>query len=236
MTTQLAERPSPLQRLTLSRETLEATPARALKLLRGVGSSLVIRAILLQVGFTKADLEEGWQLLREACYLDDELAETASLDAASEALRTLDAWDERGIVLVQATLSHRYPSQLALLLHGVTPKDGAEAVLGVALLLDRLDSLERDPGREDTRDDDHAALALLAKRGLDPAERARLRAAVNTVRSVSGKPGSTLTEKGDDLARLTRLRAWYDEWSQIARVTLTRAEHLERMGLVAARG
>ena len=58
-------------RLAIARESLEATPARATKLLRGIGSSLVIRSILLQVGLTRADLEEGWSLLRDACGLSD---------------------------------------------------------------------------------------------------------------------------------------------------------------------
>ncbi len=217
-------------RLALSRETLEATPGRALKLLRGIGSSLVIRATLLQVGFTRADLEEGWALLREACHVTASEDEP-DLGASSQALCTLDAWDERGFVLVEATLSHRYPSQKNFLLSGLASAAGPEAAHGVAALLDRLDALESDATREEHREDDLAALELLAKRGLHAAERACLRELVRVVQLTTGAAANTRTQAGEDLARLSRLRAWFDEWSALARVTLTRAEHLRRLGL-----
>jgi len=62
----------------------------------------VIRSILLQVGFTSADLEEGWSLLRDACFVSAESDDEPSLDEAAVALRNLYARDERGFVLVQA--------------------------------------------------------------------------------------------------------------------------------------
>lgn len=59
------------QRLTVSKETLEATPARVVRMLQGIGSSLLIRSLLLPFGFTRADLDEGWSLLRDACGIAD---------------------------------------------------------------------------------------------------------------------------------------------------------------------
>jgi hypothetical protein len=218
------------QRLTVSKETLEATPARAVRLIQGIGSSLLVRALLLPHGFTRADLEEGWSLLRDACGVSDAETEVDPA-AAAEAVRTVDEWDERGFTIVRATISHRYPQQASFLLAGLDAAEGSAAAVGVASLLDRLDALESDPRREETRDDDLAALSLLAQRGLDQAERDRLRAHIDTVRRALGSSdGSTRTEEGNQLARLTRLRAWYDEWVAVCRVAL-RSELLKRVGL-----
>ncbi len=223
---------SAASRLAIARESLEATPARATKLLRGIGSSLVIRSILLQVGLTRADLEEGWSLLRDACGLDAGYEEEPNSAEAADAIRTIDAWDEQGLMLVRATIAHRFPQQASFLLAGLSPHDGPEAVVGVATLLDRLDALDHDALREETREDDRATLELLAKRGLTADERARLRRLVTMVQRASGSPdASTRTAEGNDLARLTRLRAWFDEWSEICRVMLKRPEHLRRLGL-----
>lgn len=218
------------QRLTVSKETLEATPARVVRLLQGIGSSLLIRALLLPHGFTRATLEEGWHLLRDACGISDAPDEIDQVGVA-EAVRTLDEWDERGFAIVRATLAHRLPQQASFLLSGIDAAEGAAAAVGVAVLLDRLDALESEPRRQETRDDDRAALALLAERGLDRVERDRLRALVEAVRrAVGSKETSTRTEEGNHLARLTRLRAWYEEWVAVCRVAL-RPELLKRVGL-----
>ena len=90
---------------------------------------------LLQVGLTRADLEEGWSLLRDACGLSDGYEEEPSTAEAADAIRTIDAWDEQGLMLVRATIAHRFPQQASFLLAGLTPHDGPEAVVGVATLL-----------------------------------------------------------------------------------------------------
>jgi hypothetical protein len=196
--------------LTYARETLEATPPRAVVLLRGIATSLTIRAHLSAVGFRRADLEEGWALLREACELvDDDLALPSEVDVAS-AVTELDAWDERGFLVVEATLSHRFPLQARFLMAGLRASEGPAAVAGVGALLDRLDALERDPLREESREDDHAALAALSERGLGADERARLRALVLRV------------------AEATRGAR---ELRPLVRAVLRRDEHLVHLGL-----
>jgi hypothetical protein len=223
-------------KLAVSRETLEAAPVRAVRLLRGIGGSLVIRSLLLPFGFTKADLAEGWALLHDACGIVDVEDEEPSLTEAADAVRELDAWDERGFMLVRASVTHRFPPQALFLLAGLEAQEGPEAVAGVATLLDRLDALESDPRRQETRDDDHATLDLLAKRGLGPEQRAHLQRLVAIVRRTAGTPDtSTRTEEGNQLARLSRLRGWFDEWAEICRVVLRRPEHLIKVGLAGSR-
>jgi hypothetical protein len=55
------------------------------------------------------------------------------------------------------------------LLQGLQPATGAEALLGIRALLDRLDQLEKGPSRKATRKQDSEALALLAERGIGSA-------------------------------------------------------------------
>jgi hypothetical protein len=225
-----------MQSLTYARETLEATPPRAVQLLRGIATSLTIRAHLAGVGFRRADLDEGWELLRDACELvDDELAAPSALDVAA-AVAELDAWDERGFMLIEATLTHRYPQQARFLMAGLSASEGPAAVAGVAALLDRLDALDRDPLREEHAEDDHAALEALAQRGITAEERTRLRALVERVAEATrGAAQNTRTEEGSQMARLIRLRRWFDEWAQIARAVLRRPEHLVHLGLASRR-
>ncbi|MBL9021956.1 MAG: hypothetical protein JNL21_07130 [Myxococcales bacterium] len=148
--------------------------------------------------------------------------------------RTLETYPERALAMLR-TLGTDNGIRATMLSYGYSDAE-----------LDRLDALESDPRREETRDDDLAALSLLrpvqrpgwgkrrgraAQRGLDGAERDRLRAHIDTVRRALGSnDGSTRTEEGNQLARLTRLRAWYDEWVAVCRVAL-RPELLKRVGL-----
>lgn len=219
--------------LTYARATLEATPPRALKLIRGISWSPAIRAQLAQVGLTRADLEEGLALIFDSCRLGLDVPEPVDVDAVRAAIVELDAWDERGFLLVRATLSHRFAEQARFVLAGLSPCDGPEAVQGVAVLLDRLDALAHDPRREESCLDDQAALDALAARGLGPDERARLRGLVNLVaRATTGRAEGTRTAEGEQLAVLTRLRRWFDEWADLCRAVLTRPSQLARLGLV----
>lgn len=221
--------------LTYARATLDATPPRALKLIRGIAWSPAIRAQLATVGLTRADLEEGLNLILESCRMGLDAPEPIDPDAVRAALSELDAWDERGFLLVRATLAHRFPEQARFVLSGLEPSEGPEALAGVSRLLDRLDALEHDPRREETRLDDHAALEALAARGLHTEERARLRRLVDLVAtSTTGRPEASRSAAGDELATLTRLRAWFDEWADLCRAVLTRPSQLQRLGLVPA--
>lgn len=221
-----------MTKLTYARETLEATPYRAFRLLRGISCSSSIRTQLAMVGLTKGDLDEGFALIHASCGLHVDEAELVDGDAVRAAITELDAWDERGFLLVRATLTHRFAEQARFVLAGLAPSEGPEALQGVARLLDKLDALEADPRREESRQDDHAALAALAARGLHAQERARLRRLVDLVaRSTTGRPEAVRTAEGEHLAALTRLRCWFDEWADLCRAVLTRPSQLQAVGL-----
>src|SRR5207253_3766573 len=140
-------------------------------------------------------------------------AETIDV-AVRDAIRDLDAWDEDGFRVVRATLERRHPNLVATVLDGIGPSTGPESIVGVATLLDRLDALAKGKDK-----DGHAALALLAKRGLDGDERKRLRALVETAQSASTDgmadvATTAASRKAIEDAHqesLAALRAWYDE-------------------------
>ncbi len=218
--------------LQLARVTLEATPARAVQLMQAIGSSVEIRSVLGLRGYTAADQREGWELLR-ACvgFLDD--TRTPHLaEEVERAVAELDGWDETGFAVVRATLEHRYPAQARFVLDGIGTATGADAVESVREMLDRLDALQQSPARGATRRDDHAALAMLAKRGITVEERARLAELVEIASSAEElAPLSRSAAVDEQLDQLRALRAWYDEWAEIARSATHRPEHLRRLGL-----
>lgn len=228
--------PAPAPQTTYALETLEATPPRVLLFLRALGTSLSIRTILSRHGYGRVEHDEGWRLLK-ACCDDPDLVWPAVLDEeAQDALIEVDSWDERGFAIVSATLWHKYPAQARFLLQGIGPSQGPAAVRGVSELLDRLDMLEK--GATDAPEDDKKAMMAIAKRGLTKKERARLRELVihaeqAITMSVRRAPSSTPREPMKD--RLSALRDYYDEWSEIARATVTREDHLVKMGLARPR-
>ncbi|MBI2389513.1 MAG: hypothetical protein HYV09_07945 [Deltaproteobacteria bacterium] len=214
----------------LSQEVLDGTPMRALVFLRGSrGKS--IRAILQRAGYTPEDRAEGWRLLKRSCgFFEDD--DVLIQDEAAEAVKQLDAWDEGGFRRARAALARLHPEQCDFVFRGgLKPTQGLAAVMGVMTFLDRLDELEKSPERKSTRKADQAALATLAKRGIDDEERKRLRTLVKLIEATP-----ELLDDGDETddekqAALVQLRAWFEDWSATARTVVTRRDHLIRLGL-----
>lgn len=222
-------------------ETLEATLNRALIFLRGVATDVSIFAALRGRGYSQKEHNEGVKLvMRASGYSEGQIGIATVNEAAQDAIKTLDSWDEDGLRLVGATLRHRFPAQYKFVIGNLKASTGMEAVTGVGHLLNRLDALEKGKEREATRKADHAALAKLAERGLDADERARLRGLVNTALSVSATADNHEKVLQDEAARqadyleaLKALRVWYVEWADVARVEIKRRDRLIRLGLAS---
>ena len=228
----------------VSRQTLEQTPSRALQFLRGVGTSVTIRTRLAARGYTEEEHARGWALLQSVSgYFGGSSASGDTAEAADalvrKAIADVDAWDESGFRVVNASLRVRHPAQHAFVMKGLKAATGAEAVVGVSALLDRIDALEKGEGRPDTREGDLAAVATLAARGIDARERARLRAlgkqAQAFVVSGRGVPGEQERLERRVKPALGELRGWYEEWAEIARATFKRRDQLIRLGLASRR-
>jgi len=232
---------------TYARQTLEETPERMLSLLSAIGTVPTIRAALTKRGYTADDHEQGWKLLHKASGYLGPAAEPKVDRTANDALAAVDAWDEPHFRLARATLERRYPDQAAFVFADLSAQTGPSALLSVGTFLDRLDALERKlPGRElkekaaDKAQEkaDKAALATLELRGITAAERSRLRGLIKVAQTgTAPDPGAekaaaeAAAQAAERLKNLAELRAFYDEWAEIARIVITRRDYLIRLGL-----
>lgn len=231
--------PSPLV-AAVSRETLEDTPDRVLPFLRAIGTTPAIQALMAAYGYGADDHQEGWALLHGVSGFTAEQPLAVVDNRVRDAIVALDKWDEDGFRIVRAALTRRHPEQAAFVLEGIGPSVGPAAVIGVKILLERLDALEKSPARKATRKADHEALATLEKRGIDAKERARLAELVKVAESVGAGfdvEGEKAREERDAayVQALVALRAWFEEWTEIARVAVKRRDYLIRMGLASRR-
>lgn len=210
------------EQVTVSDETLDATPQRVLTYLRAVGTVPAIRAQLTAVGYDAEEHQRGWSLLHRVAGYEPAPTAPTNDDEVIAAVNSLDAADEWLDRLLNATLKHRAPRVLAQLTQGIAPGRGGESVLYVRTVLTRLDGLAKGA--------DKTVLTLLAKRGITPAKRAELASLVKTAeRFGDAAPAAAVSET--HTANLRALRAWYEEWSELARAQVSRKDYLQRLGL-----
>jgi hypothetical protein len=219
----------------VSRDTLERTPGRLLDLLRAIGTRPAIFAALQERGYSQAEHQRGWSLIHAATGFEP-TTDAQEIDAdVTAATDELDEADEDIHAVVDASLRHRVPAAHAALLGGITPGTGAESVLYIGTLLYRIRALEEGTLPDVEPADAAAALDVLAKRGLHAQERARLAKLVERAQA----PASTShldPERAVKLdAALRAARAFFEEWSEIARIAVKRRDHLILMGLANRR-
>ena len=213
--------------ISASDKVLNETPARALVFLRGVVTNPPILDTLEKYGYTVKAHSDGFALLSAATGL---AAGGVSTNPAIVAIGELSTWCSPGFHRVHAALKHEFPDQDLYVFDALSSATGAAAILAVELLLNRLDALESSKAREATKDVDAKALELLAERGIDSAERKRLRGLVETA-----KAGSHTAPPTDETATrakaLVDLRVWYEDWSETAHAVFERRADLIKLGL-----
>jgi hypothetical protein len=215
-----------------SRQVLEDTPPRALKFLSAVGRYPDIRAALGRRGYDDDEHRRGWQMLTRVCgYAPDAATGSPQDPRVRGAVDQLSEWNRPGFRIAAAALKNRHPEQFAFVFEGLEAAQGPAAVLSVNLFLERLDALENAPDRTATRDADHAALATLAKRKIDDAERARLRGLVDVAQSTQPAPVESADHKGELIA----LHHWHAEWTEVAKIEIERRDFLIALGLLKRR-
>ncbi len=224
--------------MAYSQQILEVTPDKATRLLSGIGAVATIRTLLSEAGMTDQAIIEGRDLLFACLAAPRGLSAAQDTDDAKAqraAKAELDQWDEPSFGRFGATLKRHHPGAEAYVFGDLSASTGDAAVHGVAMFLTRIDALEAgsDPDRSGTKKDDKKAVELLATRGLDKAERARLRKLVNvalgpTATLPDGPAAQTPEQR---VQALTRLREWYDEWAATARAVVKKKSYRIRLGL-----
>jgi hypothetical protein len=218
----------------VSRSTLEGTPARTLELLRGVSKDPTIRATLEGVGYTESAHALGWKLVLDASGYDATGAAPPVVDErARQAIAALDAWDEGAFRRIAAALKRFHPEQAAFLFEGIAPSTDVGAVVSSGKLLERLDALEAGSARPASCAADRAAIALLATRGFDAAERSRVKELVRVAQTAKPTSASAPPSTSDATyeQKLAALRAWYEDWSETARAVVQRRDQRRLLGL-----
>jgi hypothetical protein len=204
-----------------------------LPFLRALATKVETRATLAGCGYTEEEQAYAWKLLLASSGYVPAPMPTTDDERARAAIVELDAWDEPGFTRIHAALARLHPEQDTFVFAGIEARDGANSVVSVATLLDRLDALQNAPEREPTRTADREALETLRKRGITPAERARLREQVamaqRAITPVVPLPEPEQLEQR--MQTLRELRAWYVDWSTTARSVIRRRDHLILMGL-----
>lgn len=223
---------------TPSDTILDETPARALKFLGAVSTNRAVRAILAKRGYSQSDHERGWQLTLKASGYRRPVPVVLDTPASRDAIAEIDAWDEPNFRVARAALVGDFPEQHAFVFQDLAPQTGVAAVASVTTFLDRLDELESGKDRKATRKVDQAALAKLASRGIDAAERARLRKLLETARGPSAEAPTDAEQAGEPAADETEPREaklalwrWYVEWREVARADIKRKDHLIQLGM-----
>jgi len=133
----------------------------------------------------------------------------------------LDAWENRWLPIIEATLQRRFPEVAKKVLLNIRRARDFELLLTLPLLLDRPDQLERSKVETERR-----ARAELAKRGLTKAEVAQARRFISQLQHAP-------TEGAGAIGRgpaLDALWAWYLEWSKTARATIAERRLLRVLG------
>ncbi len=222
---------APSHKINAGQGSVRDTAARALIFLTAAGTYPVIRVALAKKGYSATVHNQFWGYLHAVAQFRGGLADPT--DAVRAAIEEIDSSDDDIYRLSRAATRDDFPEQHAFLFDGFEPASGAGCVLSMRTFLDRVDVLESGKERKATRKADEAALAKMAERGLTPTERERLRGLLTIAQSSLDTMELTVTPPTPD-AHL-RLKAMLDEWTEVARVVITRRGDLIRLGILRRR-
>jgi hypothetical protein len=213
-----------------SNNELPESAMRALRFLNAA-TSPKIRAKLSTRGFDEAELAEGWRLLQGATGHTMEVA--APKPAQPTLLDLLDSWENEHFPIISASLKRNFPEIHDAVFLNLSQTEGPALLVTLPTLHERLVGLKKSK-------DGKAALALLAKRGIDEAvleALAELIAQATSIKpDVERRAAAEQTSKDARELAIKALDAYLDEWSALARQLITNKTHLRQLGLMSWRG
>lgn len=216
-----------------SETTLNLAVERAVRLLSAVAYNPHIYAALAARGYNETIQAHGWELVHAVTGFRRPLGLAVSA-AGKKALEEVDAWDEPNFNIAHAALDFEFPEQSAFIFEDLVAATGPAALLTVKTFLDRRDALKNGTERPATREQDTAAVAKLAARGIDDAECARLRALLTAAQAPANpeKPvESPNRDPAETLKAKIALHGWVSEWREIASQLIKRRDYLFQLGL-----
>lgn len=193
-----------------------------LRFLMGLRDPEVVLA-LEQHGFTEADRLEGYALIRQLT--DERLGKPPPPPTSDDLLPQLDAFENFWFPIARAILRPRYPVVHERVFRKLKQTEGNALLLSVSTFVRRLDELRDEGGAEA-----EAALAHLARRGLDEAALDEVRQLLATVAHDAPDPLAHLPSPETLAAAEDALWAWYIEWSAISRAAIKAPRLLRQLG------
>lgn len=172
-----------------------------------------VRAALEPYGFTEANLEQGWALLR--AYGRARRAPPPPFDPEG-VLKQLEEWETHWFVLCDVATAREFPEVNAWLFHNLSRTRGRDLLANVQVLVDRIRKLRgaRAKGAK-------AAAQRLRERGVSEVVLGEVDALFARLQQFKSRGGSYDPDAGKkESAAEADLWAWYLEWSSIARLAL----------------
>ncbi len=178
-----------------------------------------IQELLAARGLDQEEYDEGWRLFDAA--MGRSLVNIPSAlkkNRLVEVIAKIDQWENCQFEIADAGLRHKFPQIHAEMFQNLTKMSGAQVLVSVGTFVTRYEALAAR-----TDDTSKAAVALLAKRGVTAGSVAEVKALLDQARNMPA-----LEVNPDEQAQLAamdeavhKMWAWYQEWAQTARATLT---------------
>jgi hypothetical protein len=210
----------------MSRLSIGEKAERLLKLLGGLRDARV-QDVLAAYGFTEADYDEGWELLRGV--VGARLKALPTPVKNREDLTRLDQLENRWFPIASATLARRFPAIHERVFRNLTQTEGEEVILSMGTFVSRVEELEGANAPAEAK----AARELLTKRGLTPAVIAEAKELLTRLQKI--QPAPVVDETALAAARdeaVTKMWNYYLEWSEIVRSTVSGRTLLRQLGFL----
>jgi len=193
-----------------------------------------IAAHLAQHGFSQKDLNEGWSLLRDITRTSLDVPLDQS-DADPDALRALDAWENKWFAIAAATLKRNAPQSHDWLFRNLSQTEGVAVIVSVGTFVDRLDLLDKPQSEGGLGASGEEAKKILAARGLTKTIIEEAKALLDKLQKVDG-PLPDIEKDDAETASFDKaedaLWDWYLEWSAIARQAIQKRSYLKQLGFL----
>ncbi len=220
-------------------ETLEGTPERLLHFLLAIARYPTIRRRMRRRGYGTVQHRQGYRLLGELGEYDEPTTPDRSDPGVKHALQQLNAADEDALALAGAALRYKFPAHHDFVLEGLSSsREEGEAANTMGTLLDRMNSLEAGDVPKKLQAEAGAALEAMAQKGLNSEWREQFGEFFETVRTLPDEGVTTEELEAGEKARrakLLEIRAFFEEWTDTARVEFKARRQLIRLGLAQLR-
>ena len=198
---------------------------RVLYLLRGLGNPRAQRP-LIPYGFGPEIRKEGWRLLMAAS--DTKLDASVYVPPDPTVFESLDQWENHWFPIIRASLQRHYPAVAEQIFVNLTQTSGLEVAVSVATMVRRIRIAQREGSEEE-----QAAMAVLAERGLNEAELAKAEALLAQL-DTTPEPLPPEPDQTDRAAAEKAMWDWYLEWSTVARQAISDRNVLRSLGFLRA--